>query len=107
MTIDTVWRVFSRLRRRLARLLGFEVGGLVGSPIDPESLHYFGPEWIPIPMPPAQQNCGNCWFYREGVCKRFPPTVLPARGESVCDENGWAFPQPYEAQWCGEWRWRQ
>ena len=47
-------------------------------------------------MPNVEQECGNCRYWIDGVCKRYPP---------CCGADGNSFPVPPkgEEDWCGEW----
>ena len=45
-------------------------------------------------------KCGNCIFYNEGYCRRYPPTVYSEAED--CTSN--SHPRMYEHEWCGEFK---
>jgi len=49
-------------------------------------------------------SCLTCAFYLmpDGVCRRFPPAVIPVKGK----EDRWrsAFPPMAPGGWCGEFK---
>ena len=56
-------------------------------------------------------NCSNCYFQKEGYCRRYPPQVLLKKVEvdlsanlnSIYDDLPYAyFPEVNSSDWCGE-----
>jgi hypothetical protein len=43
------------------------------------------------------EQCGSCRFYRNGECRRCPPSP----------DWGGSWPRTYDNDWCGEWEARQ
>lgn len=47
-----------------------------------------------------KEYCGNCRFWRNEVCKRFPPAmVYDAANDTILAYHG----ETKEHGWCGEW----
>jgi hypothetical protein len=51
----------------------------------------------PIKSEP-EESCGTCHCWREGRCRRYPPSKVP--GEQVSQHRVVTA----AADWCGEWR---
>ena len=52
-----------------------------------------------IKMIENERCCGNCRYFYEGECRRYPPQV-------GCDSDNvfYAFPRVYAKEWCGEFQ---
>lgn len=58
----------------------------------------------------TKECCGNCRFYSDGACLRYPPTPVPtvfSTGDyemtGVGSDVEYYFAKVAETQWCGEW----
>lgn len=47
-------------------------------------------------------KCGDCMFYHEHTCHRFPPQIFVD-----VDGSGVAFPVVNKLDWCGEFKPRE
>lgn len=44
-----------------------------------------------------EMKCGTCFYYRDEVCKRYPPQATIHFG------GDWDYPFVKPDMWCGEW----
>jgi hypothetical protein len=47
-----------------------------------------------------EENCGNCSFFNNGLCRRFPPQLYWNAEDHTAIA---AFPDVSRDDWCGEW----
>ena len=52
-----------------------------------------------------ETKCENCSFYKDGLCKRYPPKfVLEYNNIQGRNQTIVAYPNVHKEDWCGEWR---
>ena len=47
----------------------------------------------------TREFCYNCRYFFDGICRRYPPTVV-----EWDDEGNAMFPEVSGDTWCGEWK---
>lgn len=47
------------------------------------------------------ERCADCYFYRDGLCRKGPPTPVYSP-EYGCFLRKW--PEPSQDEWCGEFK---
>jgi len=51
------------------------------------------------------EKCGNCKFFQNGLCMRYPPQIyvvdVSTDNEFGTSTEGW--PSVEQSNWCGEW----
>jgi hypothetical protein len=62
------------------------------------------------------EKCMNCYYWQQGdlitkdlqdgVCRRYPPTVIYENNEEIKNggERPVVYPRTYENDWCGEFK---
>lgn len=51
-----------------------------------------------------EAECGNCKFFEDGDCKRFPPTVVSEPYPDTTDPFHYIYPSVRKSDWCGEFK---